>query len=115
MQDDNNNSAKGKYVIITELEFDAVCKADKGWTKTVKGNEYVYAWQVKKSPNISVLVYSSISPDGLSKKCGSDAIRVCAVNTVLNRGVIKSNRINRTPGWDERLKTKVLEVIAQIF
>ena len=105
---------KGTYVTILESEFDALLKLDKGWTKEVKGQEYVYSFQLKKAPNISILVYSSISPNGLSKKCGSDAIRVCAVNTVLNKGVIKSNRINRTLGWDERLKTKVFEVLAQI-
>lgn len=106
---------KGKYVIITELEFDALLKPDKGWTKEIKGQEYVYSFRPKKSPNIAVFVYSSISPNGLSKKCGKDAIRVCAVDTVLNRGVVKSNRINRTPGWEDRVKAKVLDVIAQIF
>ena len=112
MEDDNTK--KGTYIIILESEFDNLLKTEKGWTKELKGQEYVYSWQLKNKPNISILVYSSISPDGLSKKCGKDAVRVCAVNTVLNKGVIKSNRINRTLGWDERLKTKIFDVLAQI-
>lgn len=116
MENDNTNSSKkGTYVIILEAEFDDLLKAEKGWVKEVKGQEYVYSFQLKKkAPNISILVYSSISPDGLSKKCSSDAIRVCAVNTVLNRGVIKTNRINRTSGWNVRLAEKVLDVLSQI-
>lgn len=105
---------KGTYITILESEFDDLLKTEKGWTKELKGQEYVYSWQLKRKPNISILVYSSISPDGLSKKVGSDAIRVCAVNTVLNKGVIKSNRINRTSGWNVRLMEKVLEVLTQI-
>jgi len=103
------------YCVITELEMDALLKHDKGWIKSIKGNEYVYTYTTTKNPNINVIVYSSISPNGLSKKCGSDAVRICAVNTKTNKGIIKSKRVNRVPGWDSRLKDRVLEVIKQIF
>ena len=106
---------KGSYCIVTELEFDTLLKVDKGWVKEVKGKEYVYIFKTKKNPDISVYVYSTITNDGLGRKCGGDAIRVCAVNTVTQRGVIKSSRVYRTPGWDERTKAKVLDVISQIF
>jgi len=112
MQDSGFNK---RYCIITELEMDALLKHDKGWVKSVKGNEYVYGYKTKKNPNITVYVYSSISPNGISRGCGSDAIRVCAVNTVTNKGIIKSKRINRVPGWDVRLQAKVMDVIKQIL
>jgi hypothetical protein len=103
------------YVIVTELEFDNLCKAEKGWTKKIEGGELVYHYTTVKNPDIVVKVFSSITPLGVSKKCGSDAIRVCAVNTVTNRGIIKTGRVNRTIGWDVRTKVKVLETISKIW
>ncbi len=108
-------SPKRKYVIITELEFDALLRHDKGWVKSQQGSEVVYSYTTKKNPNVVVKVYSSINPSGLSKKCGGDAIRVCAVNTATQKGIIKSSRVYRTPGWDVRTKAKVLDVISKIF
>jgi len=104
-----------QYCTITELEMDALLKHDKGWSKTIKGNEYVYAYQTKKNPNISLFVYSSISLNGVSKKCGTDAVRICAVNTITNKGILKTKRINRVPGWDVRLKERVMDMLNQIF
>lgn len=109
------DTKKGSYCVVTELEFDALLKPDKGWVKEVKGKEYVYGYRTEKNPNIVVYVYSTITNDGLGRKCGGDAIRICAVNTVTQRGIIKSSRVYRTPGWSDRTKAKVLEVIKQIF
>ena len=103
------------YVIITEMEMDTLFKSDKGWSKVLEGGEYVYQYTTKKSPDIVVKVFSSVTPNGVARKCGGDAIRVCAVNTKTNRGVIKTGRVNRTAGWDERTKTKVLETIGKIW
>lgn len=110
-----SETKKGSYCVVTELEFDALLKSDKGWAKTIIGKEYVYTYKTLKNPNISILVYSTITNDGLGRKCGGDAIRICAVNTVTQKGIIKSSRVYRTPGWDGRVKTKVLEVIGKIF
>lgn len=101
------------YVTILESEFDNIFKPEKRWEKEYSGhtNEIVYVKRFIKRPNVVVKVYSSIhKKDGVSRGCGTDAIRVCAVNTVTNRGVIKSNRINRVPGWETRLKKKVTDV-----
>ena len=103
------------YVIITEMEMDTLFKSDKGWTKSLEGGEYVYQYTTKKNPDIVVKVFSSVTPNGVARKCGGDAVRVCAVNTKTNRGVIKTGRVNRTAGWDERTKTKVLETIGKIW
>jgi hypothetical protein len=103
------------YVIVTELEFDTLLKADKGWEKKIEGGEYVYCYTPKKNPDVVVKVFSSVTPSGVSRKCGGDAIRICAVNTKTNRGILKTGRVNRTAGWDERAKEKVIETINKIW
>jgi hypothetical protein len=103
------------YVIVTEMEMDTLLKSDKGWTKTIEGGEYVYNYTTKKNPDIVVKVFSSVTPNGVGRKCGGDAIRIAAVNTKTNRGIIKNGRVNRTAGWDERLKDKVMETINKIL
>jgi hypothetical protein len=103
------------YVIVTEMEMDTLLKADKGWVKQIEGGEYVYHYTTNKNPDVVVKVFSSVTPSGVSKKVGSDAIRICAVNTKTNRGIIKNGRVNRTAGWDDRLKAKVLETIKNIW
>lgn len=111
-----DTTKKGSYVVVTELEFDNLLKPDKGWKKEIKGNEYVYSVTSKRNPNVVVLVYSSLSTDkGTGRKCGADAIRVCAVNTLSNKGIMKSKRVYRTPGWDERVKERVIETLKKIL
>jgi hypothetical protein len=105
----------GTYTIITEMEMDTLFKATKGWSKHTEGGEYVYTYTTKKNPDIVVKVFSSVTPSGVSRKVGQDAVRVCAVNTKTNRGIIKTGRVNRTAGWDERTRQKVLDVISKIF
>lgn len=103
------------YVIVTEMEMDTLLKAEKNWSKHIEGGEYVYHYTSLKNPDIVIKVFSSVTPSGVSKKCGSDAIRICAVNTKTSRGIIKNGRVNRTAGWDDRLKDKVLETIKKIW
>tara|TARA_R110002167_G_scaffold98020_2_gene258240 strand:- start:3845 stop:4168 length:324 start_codon:yes stop_codon:yes gene_type:complete len=103
------------YTTITELEFDSLLKHSKGWGKKVVGNEFVYSYVPKKNPDTMVKVYSSIKLDGVSKTVGCDSIKVCAINTKTERGIIKSSRINRTAGWDVRTKAKILEVMSKIW
>lgn len=101
------------YVTILESEFDEIFSPDRKWVKEFSGHakEIVYVKRFVSKPNIVVKVYSSIHKNnGISRACGKDSIKVCAVNTKTDRGVIKSNRINRVPGWELRLKNKVIEV-----
>jgi hypothetical protein len=103
----------GRYCIITELEMDNIFKAEKKWNKEYYGlsSEIVYTKIIGKKPWIQVKVYSSIKKNsGLSAGIGQDAIRVCAVNLKTDRGLIKTNRINRVPNWDKRLVAKVEDV-----
>lgn len=101
------------YVTILESEFDAIFRPERNWVKEYSGHakEIIYTKRFIKKPDVIVKVYSSIHKnDGISRGCGKDAIRVCAVNTKTDRGVVKSNRINRVPGWEDRLKKKVTQV-----
>lgn len=101
------------YCTITELEMDAIFKPEKNWVKEYSGHhsEIVYAKCLKSRPYIKLMVYSSLNKNnGVSAGCGKDAIRVCVINTNTNRGVIKSKRINRVPGWETRLITRVQEI-----
>jgi hypothetical protein len=106
------------YITILESEFDKIFRPERKWVKEFSGHakEIVYVKRFISKPNIVVKVYSSIHKnDGISRACGKDAIRVCAVNTKTDRGVIKSNRINRVPGWEDRLKKKVTDVWNQVI
>jgi hypothetical protein len=106
------------YITILESEFDEIFQPEKKWVKEFSGHtkEIVYVKRFISKPNVVVKVYSSIhTNDGISRGCGKDSIKVCAVNTKTNRGVIKSNRINRVPGWEDRLKKKVTDVWNQVI
>jgi len=62
-------------------------------------------------PEMVVRVYSSIAKaTGVSRAVGGDAIRVCAVDLKLNRGMISAQRVHRVENWRENLRTRVLEV-----
>ena len=105
------------YVSITEKEMDELLKADKGWSKeeSIFTSEIIYTYQMQKKPHYIVKVFSSIRKQvGVSKGCGKDAIRVAAVNTKTNKGLIKNKRINRVPGWDVRLKQRVIDTIKEL-
>ena len=108
----------GTYVTILESEFDNIFKAERGWTKELSGQaqEIVYTKNLKTKPNLQVRVYSTIHKDsGLGRKVGADSIKVCAINTVLNRGVIKTKRIHRTENWDKRVADRVIDVWNQLL
>ncbi len=102
-----------RYVTILESEFDNIFKPEKNWVKEYSGNaqEVIYTKRLLTKPDILVKVYSSIHKNnGLSRGVGQDAIRICAVNTKTDRGVMKTRRINRVPGWENRVVERVTEV-----
>jgi hypothetical protein len=106
------------YVTILESEFDAIFLPEKGWQKEITPGqkEIVYVKSMKSKPNLQFKIYSSIHQNNsLSRPCGKDAIRVCVINTATNKGVRKSNRINRVPGWDVRLKARVESIWMELI
>lgn len=108
----------GRYVTILEPEFDKLFKSEKGWEKEISGQarEVVYTISPKSKPDLQFRIYSSIHlNDGVSRGCGKDAIRVCVINKRSQRGVRKSNRINRVPGWETRLVNKVTELWKELL
>lgn len=105
------------YQTILLADFDALLKSDKGWVKDVQAgsNEFVFSYSLKNTPHIMIKVFSSINAkDCVSRVCGGDAIRVCAINTRTQRGIRKSSRINRIPGWNDRLKARICDMIVDL-
>lgn len=105
------------FTPITESEFDALLKAEKGWNKEVQAgsNERVYTFNLPSNPDVQIKVYSSVTVNqAMSRACGQDAIRVCAINVRTLRGIRKSTRINRVAGWEERTKNRIVEMIQDI-
>lgn len=102
------------YCTILESEFDAIFKPEKNWVKEFSGHaqEIVYTKQMTKSnPNVQIRVYSSIHKDSsVSRPCGKDSIKVCAINTKTSKGVRKTKRIHRTIGWEGRLISRVWDI-----
>jgi len=102
---------KGNYCTILESEFDTLLKNEKGWKKNESYGELVYTYDFKKYKNLQFKVFSSISKnDGISRKCGGDAIRLCVINIQTKKGVRKTKRINRVPGWESRIKERFIEI-----
>ena len=100
------------YTQITLDEMNNVLKADKGWKPFNSHKEYVYDWCIPGLNGVVIRVYTSVAKlNDQGRRCGGDAIRVCAVNTVTDRGLVKSRRVHRTQGWRDNLKSRVLDTI----
>jgi hypothetical protein len=58
-----------------------------------------------------IRVYSSITPDGLSRERGKDAIRVCIIAKFgqHEKGLKGFSRVYRTQGWRDNLRERVME------
>lgn len=100
------------YVQPTLAEFQAVL-VDRGFKPlTLPGTlELVFGKRVDKDNRpLSLRVYTSLNPNGLGRACGEDAIRV-EVYFKTTEGKVKrvggSRRVNRVPGWADRLVERV--------
>lgn len=83
------------------------------WEKGVSGKEVVYDYSMKSG--VVVRVCTSLREgDDLARSKGKDAIRILAFNPSTKKGVRKSVRVYRTPGWSERVKAKVQDMIKDI-
>jgi hypothetical protein len=101
------------YKNISLSEMESFLRADKGWKENREQHkEVVFDFNIPSAPFLLVRVYSGIRADTqISRECGKDAIRVCAVNLARNKGWIKASRVYRVEGWQENLKKRVLLVI----
>jgi hypothetical protein len=106
-----------KFEAVTLADVRDFLKADKGW-KEVKlpgVREHVFDWEPKRWPGCVIRVYTSISVDhSFARRKGSDAFRVCAVDIVSSKGLLKSQRVNRTTSWRTRLQAVVTEKLADM-
>jgi len=105
-----------KYVVVTIEQFREVLKADKGWQETIEAGtkEYVFLWPIKECPGIVLKVYSSVTlASGAGRKRGGDAIRVCAINTVLNTGYVRMPRVHRVEQWRYNLRARVMQALRE--
>lgn len=59
--------------------------------------------------NYVVRIYTTINPDDVSRKVGSDAIR-CGVFSSNGEWMFGSKRVNRTKNWQNSIKSRVQEL-----
>jgi len=108
-------------VEVTLAEMDAVFRADKGWIRyDNQGYEHVYQYRVPYT-HILVKVNSSINVHtGKSRPVGTDVIAMYSILYVeANQrgpkkvsGLCKSIVIERTTGWEERVKETYKKILA---
>lgn len=83
------------------------------WERGVSGKEVVYDYTM--SCGVVVRVCTSLREgDVTARSKGRDAIRVLAFNPNTKKGVRKSVRVYRTPGWSGRVKKKVQDMMKSI-
>lgn len=73
------------------------------------GKELAYKAPLKAAPAVDIMILSSVDVrTKRSRSKGADAIRTQLMH---NRSIIgSSSRTNRTPGWEGRLKSKMIEL-----
>ena len=81
------------------------------WHEGIEGkSEIVFDFLL--SANCIVRVWTSCYR-GIAAGKGKDAIRVCAFDPILGKGLVKASRVYRTKNWRDNLKTRVYEVFAE--
>jgi hypothetical protein len=101
------------YTVVTLDQMQDVLKASKGWKQVdCSAREFVYEWKVPQRNGVVIRVYTSIHKDtSVGRRKGGDAIRVCAVDTNRDRGLVKSRRVHRTQGWRDNLRSRVMDTL----
>ncbi len=104
-------------------DFRELLKAEKGWVESVGfGNEYVFTYTLKQSPHIVIKVWSSVHNltgmklgeyKAIAANRGGDSIKVCVVDIKADKGLRKTPHINRTAGWNDRVKERVIELLRE--
>jgi hypothetical protein len=107
-----------RFIAPTLEEWQALCKPEKGWQWTIQGNERIaYNDACCRSRKLRVKVYTTIPRDAsLARYCGQDAIRLVLVrvnDASKELGAASpALRVFRVPGWQDRVKSKILTLIA---
>jgi hypothetical protein len=104
------------YESFTLADVQQVLRPDQGWVPapvdpSYPVKEHVLDWLIPDgaAAGLSVRVFTSIDlVTNVTRSVGSDAIRVCVPKR------LKSERINRTAGWQQRLVEVVRAMLALI-
>lgn len=112
---------KNRQLELTRAQMDKIFRAEKGWKRhNNQGWEYVYEYCVPKT-YIRIKVSSSVSVyDDKTQPIGTDVIRIYAIlykeatgNTLKQvSGLCKSISVERTAGWEDRVKDAYKKVLA---
>lgn len=113
-----------KYTTITWEQFTDFLRADKGWEEVdtskdqFPAKEHLLQWRDTSPdhPGLVLRVFTSILlKSEVGRKCGDDAIRVCAVVDTGKdiRGLVKSRRVFRVEGWRENLKAAIFAILTE--
>lgn len=107
--------SKSLFTLITAGEMDTLlCKGGFEKVEMTDGTkEFVYDRPYKTLPNVVIRVYTSIDSE-VSRGIGEDAIRVCLVDTRINRGISRVCRTHRSVGWADRLRSKINEIFLSV-
>lgn len=104
--------SKRAFTAIAIEDMAELLSPDKGWRNGPHRKEYVFDWGFKRYPGIVIRVYTSIDRNsGIARGLGNDAIRVCAVDTNANKGLVKAARVLRVTNWRVNLKNRIWEVM----
>lgn len=106
-----------RFIAPTLAEWQSLCKPENNWKWTIQGNEQVvYNDACCRSRGLRVKVYTTIPRDAsLARYCGLDAIRLVLVrvnDASKELGAASpALRVFRVPGWQDRVKAKILDLI----
>ena len=108
-----------RYTNITIDEMRQHLRKEKGWYETdptPSTKEFIFQYDIPFWQGAVVKVFSSISmrTNG-ARQCGTDVIRVCAVDLNKNVGLHKSIRVLRVEGWRDNLRRSVIAVLHDLF
>lgn len=95
---------------FTQIDFEAFLNGlSPNFRQDQIGMEFMYRAPLKAAPAVQIMVLSSVDVrTKRSRTRGADAIRVQLVH---NRSIVGSvGRTNRTPGWEGRLKSKMISL-----
>ena len=100
------------------MDFDSYLTANKGWTKSKSGYEYVYDYTMKQIPSIMIKVLSSVDTGEGKRNKGSHAIRVFAVKIDRDGkiicGYVKKQVVQLTTNWREDLLNAYKIIMSQV-
>jgi len=105
------------YTPFTLRDVQQVLRSEQGWVHVneqpdndlLNTKEHVFDWPIPDCPGLRLRVFTSVLVStGETRDCGADAIRVCVPMR------LKSKRVYRTAGWQQRLRDRTAEVLSTI-